>query len=144
MSFEENIILKIRRQFSGNEKYRLFLKHLDDVESQLRQERKRHTELIAVHAQMKTEFKEMKKQFEAVRIELAEYKATDTDKKFVRKTAYNRLEMDKLMWETRFWEIHRELESLKKANPITQYQKSPQDEIQINPVGPGSDDPRTC
>ncbi len=142
--FDDNILLSIRREFSGQEKYKLFLQQLDRIETELRNNRKAYTDLLKVHVPMKQELKDLRKKFEDVQLELGEYKATDTDKKFIRKTAYRRLEMDKLMWETRFWELHRELQKLKEqVNPINNYQKSPQDEIQIDLIGPGPDDPRT-
>lgn len=145
MSFEENIILKIRREFSGNEKYRLFLKHLDDVEDQLRKERQKYTDLLKTHQETKEKLKELRKQFDPINAELSEYKATEVDKKFVRMAAYKRLDQTKTMWETRFWEIHKELQKFKEqVNPINQYQKLPQNETEIVLIGSGPDDPRIC
>lgn len=115
MSFEENILLSIRREFSKNEKYRLFLKHLDNVETKLREERKRHTELMQSNAALKKEFKAVKEQIKTLELELGEYKATEADKKFVRMKSYKKLDQTKTMWETRFWEIHRQLQELKST-----------------------------
>lgn len=53
MSFEDNILLKLRRQFSGQEKYRLFLQQLDRLETELAAERKLNTELMKANQTVK-------------------------------------------------------------------------------------------
>lgn len=116
MSFEDNILLSIRREFSKNEKYRLFLKHLDTVEESLRKERQAHTDLIKKNAELKKEHKALKQKLQDMQAELSEYKATEQSKKFVRMAAYKKLDSTKTMWETRFWEIHRELQEYKKSS----------------------------
>ena len=119
MSFNENILLKIRRQFSGQEKYRLFLQQLDRLESENREWSKKYTDLLKKHTetvQKLQDLKQLRPQLEKVIAELSEYKATDTDKKFVRKKALMLMENEKIAWEMRYWELHRELQKLKEAN----------------------------
>lgn len=118
----DNTILKIRREYSGNEKYRLFLKHLDNVESELKQERLRLTDRLKElegckqkNAELKKDNATLRYQVEQLTAELGEYKATEQDKKFVRMKAYKRLDQSKTMWETRFWELHRQFEELKQS-----------------------------
>jgi fructose-1-phosphate kinase PfkB-like protein len=42
----ENALLKIRRKFSKNEKYKLLLQYLDDTETNLAKERRLNTDLM--------------------------------------------------------------------------------------------------
>lgn len=114
MSFEENILLKIRREFSGNEKYRLFLKHLDMLESELKRERELNTQLMKDIPELKRVNNELKQANDVLKAELGEYTNTDPDnKKYVRVKAYNKLQKSHQMWETRFWEQNAELQKLK-------------------------------
>jgi hypothetical protein len=50
---ENEVLLKLRRSFSGKEKYRLLLKHLDSLELQLAAERKLNTELMKKQQELK-------------------------------------------------------------------------------------------
>lgn len=117
-NFDENILLKIRRQFSGKEKYRLFLQQLDRLETENREWGKKYTNLLKVHTETLEKLKELKQlrpRLEQVEAELGEYKATDTDKKFVRKKAYTLMENEKIAWEMRYWELHRKLQQYESA-----------------------------
>lgn len=119
MSLEQTI-LKIRREYSGQEKYRLFLKHLDNIESELREERKKATKLIADNTTMKKEKGALVDELNQLRAELSEYKATQPDKKFVRMSCYKKLEGSKAEWEKLFWELHKELQQLKQQLNVTE------------------------
>lgn len=107
MSYDETILLKIRREFSGNEKYRLFLKHLDNVELELKKERERATTLIKENSGLKAKLVEA----EAV---LDEYTTKGVGKTCVRMKTFNKLQRTKEMYEKRFWEVWNELQELKK------------------------------
>lgn len=113
MSFDDDILLRLRREFSGQEKYRLFLQQLTRIEEELMKHRKLYNELIRANADLKTKNKQLSKENEELAAELGEYKATEADKKYVRMKAYRKLDRAKTMWETRFWELHRELQKLK-------------------------------
>lgn len=109
----DSLILSIRREFSRDEKYRLFLKHLDDIENNLREERKRTTDLLRENTELNKENKRMKELLKTQTAELSEYKATQPDKKFIRMSCYKKLEGEKADWVRRFWELHNELQQLK-------------------------------
>lgn len=104
MSFDDNILLKLRREFSGQEKYRLFLQQLDRLETQLKNERKLNTELMK---QLGT-VKELQDQ-------LDEYNLKNIGKTCVKMKTYEKLLRQKKEWEDRFWELHKQLEELKQS-----------------------------
>lgn len=141
MSFDENILLKIRREFSGKEKYRLFLQQLDRLESENRAWSKKYTDLLKVHTTTKQTLSELHPRLETAEAELSEYKATESSKKFVRMAAWKKMEQLKIMWETRFWELHRELQELKKSQKEQIYIDLPKQEISVNTVTQGPNDP---
>lgn len=116
MAFDKEILLSIKRQFTGQEKYRLFLKYLDDTETALRNERQKHTELMQSNAVLKKEFKALQEKIKKLEVELAEYTTGGDDKKFVRMSGYKKLDRAKTMWEQRFWEVHTELQQLKSEH----------------------------
>lgn len=120
MSFDDSILLHLRREFSGNEKYRLFLQQIDRLETALRAEnklvlklRKEIQELQESNKKYKKVNGDLRQENDKFRIDLGEYTATETSKKYVNMKAYNNLATQKAMWETRFWELHRELQTLK-------------------------------
>lgn len=117
MSYDDNILLKLRREFSGQEKYRLFLQQLNRLESELKRERELNTQLIKDRQELKKLNNELKQANNVLKAEIGEYTATDTDKKYVRVKAYNKLQKSHQMWETRFWEQNAELQQLKQSQP---------------------------
>jgi predicted nucleic acid-binding Zn-ribbon protein len=120
MSFDDNILLKLRREFSGNEKYRLFLQQLDRLENELREEnklilklRQENQELAEKNNEYKRLNGELRKQNEQMTCELKEWNATEAGKKFVSIKAYNKLQGSAAEWIQRYWELHGELQKLK-------------------------------
>lgn len=104
MSFDDNILLKLRRQYSGKEKYRLFLQQLNRLEQELMDERKKNIELLKQQqAAENTITVEQLAELEAYR-----NKATNKNK-FVSMKAFNRAVERSAMWEKRFWELHAQL-----------------------------------
>lgn len=97
MSLDQTI-LKIKRKFTKEEEYKLLLKQLMIAEESLERERK-------CVFQLKEEIKQLKNRLSAVKT---------PPSKFVTKKSFNKLQREKVEWEQRFWEIHGELEKLKK------------------------------
>jgi hypothetical protein len=119
MSFDDNILLKIRREFSGKEKYRLFLQQLDRLETELKRERELNTDLLKKNLELKEQKKlihELQVENNRLKAELGEYTATEMGKKFVRIKAYEKLQKSHQMWETRFWELHKKLNEIESSH----------------------------
>lgn len=116
MAFDKEILLSLKRQFTGQEKYRLFLKYLDDTETALRNERQKHTELMQNNAALKKEFKALQEKVKKLELTIAEYTTGGEEKKFVRMSTYRKLDRSKSMFEQRFWEVHKELQQLKSEH----------------------------
>lgn len=122
MSFDDNILLKLRREFSGNEKYRLFLQQLDRLETELRAEsslvlklRKESEELSLKNKELRVKNHDLEVSNGRLKTELGEYTATQVTKQFVSVKAYNKLQKSHNEWEARYWSIHKELQSLRNS-----------------------------
>lgn len=76
MSFEESILLSLKREFSGSEKYRFFLRQLDAVEIELAQERKKNLELLRATSKLIDEIEQLKSK-------IGEYIGSNGKEKFV-------------------------------------------------------------
>src|SRR6185369_6092719 len=108
--FEDNILLNIKREYSGNEKYRLFLQHLDKVEIALAQERKRNLKLLKKNKNLEKENEELKQKLkEKETIEVKEYFEheikLDKPEKYVSAKEYTKIVKKCETWEG----LHREL-----------------------------------
>ena len=121
MSFEDNILLKLRRQFSGKEKYRLFLQQLDRLQTELRVENKRVLELLKENLDLKDANKllkmrngQLQQENEKIAAELREWNATEAGKKFVSMKAYNKLQGATAEWMQRYWDLYKQLQELQK------------------------------
>lgn len=100
MSFDDTILLKLRREFSGQEKYRLFLHQLNRLEDELKQERKLNTELMKQLGTVKE-----------LQAQLDEYNAQKIGKTCVKMKTYEKCLTQKKEWEDRYWELHRSINS---------------------------------
>lgn len=98
MSYDNNILLRLRREFSGQEKYRLFLHQLNRLEDELKQERKLNTELMKQIATVKD-----------LQLRLDEYDAQKIGKTCVKMKTYEKCLHQKKEWEDRYWELHRSI-----------------------------------
>lgn len=61
---EKEILLRIRRHLSKSEKYRLLLRHIDAVETELATERKKNTDLMRVQAQHKQQINQLEQKLQ--------------------------------------------------------------------------------
>jgi hypothetical protein len=103
MSFEDNILLKLRRQFSGQEKYRLFLQQLDRLEIELKRERELNTELMKKIATV-----------EDLQAEVDEYTGKGIGKTCVKMKTHNKAINEKKKWEALYIETYHKLQELQK------------------------------
>jgi len=104
----DNTLLAIRREFSKDEKYKIFLRHLDNIEIELQKERKQNTELLKQNQSLKSLVEELE-------CELSEYSNNNAKKNFVRLKTHERLQKDRTAWKERFWEQNTELNELKNT-----------------------------
>lgn len=119
--FEDRILLQIRREFSKNEKYRLFLCHLDHLERDLALERKKNTNLLKEREPLRDELLDLKThikdlQFKVIELEgeLFTYTSKDLLPNFVKAKTHSKLLQTKGALERSFWEKHAECETLKR------------------------------
>lgn len=124
MAFDDDTLLRLRRQFSGQEKYKLFLQQLNRLEAELKLERELNTKLMKENLEFKDQCQEIKRRNNELnqtngrlKTEIGEYAATEMGKKFVTIKAYNKLQKSHQEWERRFWELHIELQKLKQSSP---------------------------
>lgn len=106
MSLDETL-LAIKREYSKDEKFKLFLQHLDKVELILSQERTKVLKLLR-------EKQELEKQIESLTEEVGEYKGGDP-KKYITVKAFVKQQKKTNLWEKSFWELHKKYESLKQT-----------------------------
>lgn len=95
-------LLKIKREFSREEKYRMLIAHYNQVEDSLAAEIKKGNELLK-----KT--KELEKRIKELEAENRDFRAGGVSLK-----AHTKLATKKAEWENRFWDQNRELKELKE------------------------------
>lgn len=105
MSYDDNILLKLRREFSGQEKYRLFLQQLNRLEEELKQERKLNTELMKQLAIVKD-----------LQAEIDEYTGKGIGKTCVKMKTHEKAIKEKKKWEALYIETYHKLQELQKQN----------------------------
>lgn len=114
MAFDENTLLKLRREFSGKEKYRLFLQQLDRLENELREERKQHTELIKSYTLSSSQIQELQKQIVLLQEQLDEYDRDNVGKTCVSMKTHNRILKRSKKWEDLYIQVYHKLKNLQK------------------------------
>lgn len=114
MSFNENILLSIKREYSGDEKFRYLLRHLDNVENEVRNKDKKITELLKAKLERDVIFEKLQKQIEDLKFTLSEYTAEKGDPKFVSIKSHDKLIKKAKDWENKFFERHWEIKDLKE------------------------------
>ena len=105
MSYDDNILLKLRHEFTGQEKYRLFLHQLNRLEDELKKERKLNTELM----KQLTTVKDLQAQ-------LDEYNSQQIGKTCVRMKTHEKAVRQKKEWEDRYWELHAKLKEIESQH----------------------------
>lgn len=116
MSFEETIILSLRREYQKDEKFRFLLKHLDNVENELRDERKKHTEVIKKCVELQAEVEPLKEKIKELEKMIETYQK-DPDNfpiRFIKVKTYEKMRKKKEQVEKRMYELVWELKELKE------------------------------
>lgn len=98
MSFEENILLNIKREYSGNEKYKFFLQQLNIVETELRNEQKKNLELLRQTSKLIDEIEQLKSK-------LGEFTGKNGKEKYVSAKAHNKLMKQRKKWMDLYLEL---------------------------------------
>lgn len=101
MALDETL-LKIKREFSRDEKYRLLISHYNQVDDSLAAEIKRGNELLK-------KVKELEKKVKDLEQENKDFKSGSVTIK-----AHNKMAAKKAEWEKRFWDLNTELRELKE------------------------------
>lgn len=111
MAFDETL-LAIKRAFSKDEKYKLFLQYVNNLEDEIAREIKRSKELLLKTKTQTLRVQELEHENAKLKNELNEYSTTDM-KKYIKRTKHEKMLFTKAMWEKRFWEVNAELNKLK-------------------------------
>ena len=112
--FEGRILLQIRREFSKNEKYRLFLRHLDNTEAALAVERKKYTELLKAGPAGQQEIVLLRAQVAELQEQLGCYKGSEGQKKhqYVPLKTHNKAIKKSKEFQDMYWELHHKYQEL--------------------------------
>lgn len=110
----ENTLLAIKREYSKDEKFKLFLKHLDNVENELRIERKKNTNFLKKTKELEALIESLQEEIKFLQETLDEYKGTGDQKKFVNMKAHNKIIKKKEEFEKLFWDLYHEHKKLKE------------------------------
>jgi hypothetical protein len=105
MSFDDNILLKLRREFSGQEKYRLFLQQLDRLETELKQERLLNTELMKKMPEVKD-----------LQAQIDEFTGKGIGKTCVRMKTHEKAIKEKKKWEALYIETYHKLQQYEQTH----------------------------
>jgi uncharacterized protein YhaN len=133
MSLEETL-LSIRREFSKNEKYRLFLQHLDQVEISLAQERNKNLDLLKEKEKLKNEIlvltkdkvkineeedilkrqiENLKKQIKALNTKIQALEHDDEgNAKYVKKDLFEKQVAQTRIYHDLYWKLKKEQDQL--------------------------------
>lgn len=130
MSLQETI-LSIKREFTGVEKYRLFLLHLDNVENELRELQKLYNVALKTLNENSKLLRELNRTIETRNGEIAllkesldEYQSHPENNpiRFVKIKTHNRMIEKSRLFESRFWDVCRENKELKEK--LERYEKN--------------------
>lgn len=80
---DREILLRIRRTLSKNEKYRFLLKYLDNTETQLFEERKKHTELLKEHSLLKQTIDSLKSKIKSLELKVEKFTLLESQGNFI-------------------------------------------------------------
>lgn len=116
----ESTILAIRREYSHDEKFKLWLQHVNKVEDELRIERRKNTELIKRVAELENnpETQRLRAEIKKITAELEDAEQSLAGKGWVRKKTHDRLMKKKVQYEKLYWELWQKVNAPQMLQPI--------------------------